>query len=69
VHGVHHAISKLEVPYRQVLVMRDVEGLTGEEVCSALGLSEAAMKSRLHRARSFVRDQLNGPSRKGEEIH
>jgi RNA polymerase sigma-70 factor (ECF subfamily) len=54
VHLVHKAIAALEPSYREVLVMRDVEGLTGDEVCSALGISEAAMKSRLYRARSEV---------------
>lgn len=58
VHLVHRAIATLEHSYREVLVMRDVEGLTGDEVCSALGISEAAMKSRLHRARSEVRARL-----------
>ena len=58
VHGVHRAIAGLDLPHREVLVMRDVEGLSGKEVCSALGLSEAAMKSRLHRARSLVREEL-----------
>jgi RNA polymerase sigma-70 factor (ECF subfamily) len=58
VHLVHRAIATLEHSHREVLVMRDVEGLTGEEVCRALGISEAAMKSRLHRARSEVRARL-----------
>ncbi|HKY41402.1 MAG TPA: sigma factor-like helix-turn-helix DNA-binding protein [Polyangiaceae bacterium] len=44
--------------YLRLLVMRDVEGLSGKEVCSALDLSEAAMKSRLRRARLLVRDEL-----------
>jgi RNA polymerase sigma-70 factor (ECF subfamily) len=56
VHAVHQAIAALERPYREVLVLRDVEGLTGDEVCRALGIGEAAMKSRLHRARQMVRD-------------
>jgi RNA polymerase sigma-70 factor (ECF subfamily) len=59
VHLVHRAIATLEPSQREVLVMRDVEGLTGEEVCSALGISEAAMKSRLHRARTEVRLRLS----------
>ncbi len=36
---------------REVLVLRDVEGFSGEEVARMLGLSVPAMKSRLHRAR------------------
>jgi RNA polymerase sigma-70 factor (ECF subfamily) len=59
VHLVHRAIASLERPYREILVLRDLEGQTGDEVCAALGLSPAAMKSRLHRARSMIREQLS----------
>jgi RNA polymerase sigma-70 factor, ECF subfamily len=62
VRMVHQAIASLERPYREVLVLRDVEGLTGDEVCGALGLSEAAMKSRLHRARQMVRERVTESS-------
>lgn len=58
VRAVHEAIAALERPYREVLVLRDVEGLTGDEVCRMLGLGEAAMKSRLHRARQLVRAEV-----------
>jgi RNA polymerase sigma-70 factor (ECF subfamily) len=58
VQSVHAAIAKLGREYREVLVLRDLEGASGEEVCAALGLSEAAMKSRLHRARAMVREHL-----------
>lgn len=58
VHAVHGAIATLERPYREVLVMRDLEGLTGEETCEALGLTLATMKMRLHRARLDLRREL-----------
>jgi RNA polymerase sigma-70 factor (ECF subfamily) len=58
VHAVHQAIAALDRPSREVLVMRDLEGLSGEEVCTALALTEAAMKSRLHRARKELRQRL-----------
>lgn len=58
VHAVHQAVAKLDRPLREVLVLRDLEGLTGEEACDALGLTEAAMKSRLHRARNELRAGL-----------
>ncbi len=58
VHAVHQAIAALEPAYREVLVLRDVEGLSGEAVCAALGIGEAAMKSRLLRARARVRDAV-----------
>src|SRR3954471_13677100 len=52
------AISALPADQRLVLVMRDIQGLPGHEVARSLGLSSAAMKSRLHRARSGVREAL-----------
>ena len=58
VQSNHTAIALLERPYREVLVLRDLEGLSGEETCKALGLDTAAMKSRLHRARTQLRAHL-----------
>ncbi|HSA49235.1 MAG TPA: RNA polymerase sigma factor [Yinghuangia sp.] len=55
------AIAALPTDQRQVLIMRDVEGHPGRHVAAALGLSTAAMKSRLHRARSAVREALESP--------
>jgi RNA polymerase sigma-70 factor (ECF subfamily) len=52
------AIGALEPIYREVLVLRDVEGLPAAEVAEALGLSVEAVKSRLHRARMAVRQQV-----------
>jgi RNA polymerase sigma-70 factor (ECF subfamily) len=58
VHAVHAAIATLERPYREVLVMRDLEGLDGEETCKALGITVATMKTRLHRVRLELRREL-----------
>lgn len=52
------AIDRLPKEYKIVLVLRDVEGLSAEETAQAVGLSVAAVKSRLHRARVFVRREL-----------
>jgi len=52
------AIDKLPKEYKIVLVLRDVEGLSAEDTAQAVGLSVAAVKSRLHRARVFVRKEL-----------
>jgi RNA polymerase sigma-70 factor (ECF subfamily) len=52
------AISGLDHKYREVFVLRDVEGLTAPEVATITGLSVAAVKSRLHRARARVREEL-----------
>jgi RNA polymerase sigma-70 factor (ECF subfamily) len=53
------AIQKLPKKYRLVLVLRDMEGLSAKEVGSIMGLNERAVKSRLHRARLFVRRELS----------
>ncbi|MBI3108044.1 MAG: sigma-70 family RNA polymerase sigma factor [Candidatus Rokubacteria bacterium] len=55
---LERAIGELPEDYRVVLVLRDVEGMTNEEVARALGLTVAAVKSRLHRARLLVRHQV-----------
>ena len=53
------AIQGLEPMYREVLVLRDVEGLSAGEVAEVLGLTVEAVKSRLHRARLAVRERLS----------
>ncbi len=53
------AIGKLPLDYRVVFVLRDVEGQSAEEVAKVLKLSIPAVKSRLRRARVFLREQLN----------
>ncbi|MFF5932107.1 RNA polymerase sigma factor [Streptomyces sp. NPDC012508] len=52
------AVSALPRDQRQVLILRDVQGLPGKTVARSLGLSTAAMKSRLHRARAALRHSL-----------
>jgi RNA polymerase sigma-70 factor (ECF subfamily) len=53
------AIKKLPLDYRMVFVLRDIEGQSAEEVAKMLKLSVPAVKSRLRRARVFLREQLN----------
>ena len=53
------AIQKLPYDYRVVFVLRDVEGLSAEETGRILKLSIPAIKSRLRRARVFLRERLN----------
>ncbi|OXM54158.1 RNA polymerase sigma factor [Amycolatopsis alba] len=55
------AIAGLPADQRRVLIMRDIQGYPGRAVADALGLSPAAMKSRLHRARATVRAFLTDP--------
>ncbi len=57
---VAQAIRELPDVQRRVLIMRDVLGYPGRVVADKLGLSNAAMKSQLHRARSAVRLGLGG---------
>lgn len=56
------AVAALPDDQRRVLILRDVQGYSGPAVAAALGLSTAAMKSRLHRARSSVRELLEEPA-------
>ena len=52
------AIGTLEPMYREVLLLRDVEGLSASQVAEIMGLSVEAVKSRLHRARIAVRERV-----------
>lgn len=52
------AIDALPAEFRQVFVLRDVEGLSNADAAEILDLSVAAVKSRLHRARLKVRNHL-----------
>jgi RNA polymerase sigma-70 factor, ECF subfamily len=55
---LREAIQKLPSPYRIVLVLRDMEGLTDDEVAEITGLRAGTVRVRLHRARLFVRKEL-----------
>src|SRR5581483_11669815 len=52
------AIDALPLGYRTVFVLRELEGLDTKEVSAALGIREEAVKTRLHRARAALRDEL-----------
>jgi len=62
---LQQAIQKLPKKYRLVLVLRDMEGLTAKQVSSVMRLNERAVKSRLHRARLFVRRELSARGMRG----
>ena len=53
------AIAALPAVYRGVYRLRDMEDRPGDEVAEKLGISRAAIKSRLHRARDLVRTYLD----------
>jgi RNA polymerase sigma-70 factor (ECF subfamily) len=52
------AVVRLAPEFRAVYQLRDLDELPGDEVAAMLGISLAAMKSRLHRARSMLREHI-----------
>jgi RNA polymerase sigma-70 factor (ECF subfamily) len=54
------ALDKLPAEYRAVFILRDIEGFSNAETGESLGISVAAVKSRLHRARLALRGMLSG---------
>jgi RNA polymerase sigma-70 factor (ECF subfamily) len=58
--AIQEAVDGLPKDYRSVVVLRDLEGLSNEEVSKVLKLSVAAVKSRLHRGRLVLREKLAG---------
>jgi RNA polymerase sigma-70 factor (ECF subfamily) len=52
------AIAKLDEDHREVIVLRDIEDLSIEEICDILKLPDGTVKSRLHRARLVLRKRL-----------
>jgi RNA polymerase sigma-70 factor, ECF subfamily len=55
---MQEAIASLEDDQRVVVVLRDVEDLSIEEICEITGLPDGTVKSRLHRARLVLRKRL-----------
>jgi RNA polymerase sigma-70 factor (ECF subfamily) len=56
--AVQDAINSLSPSYREVLILRDVQLLSIKDTTTILGISEASVKTRLHRARLLLRDNL-----------
>ena len=55
---LYDAVQALPFEYRAPLVLRDIEGYSIRGISSLLGLKEATTKTRIHRARLFVREKL-----------
>ncbi len=55
---IHVALGELPARQREVVVLRDVDGLSGHEVCDVLEISEANQRVLLHRGRSHLRQAL-----------
>jgi RNA polymerase sigma factor (sigma-70 family) len=68
VERIVFSIAQLPSEQRAVLVLRDIQGLSGKATAQALGLSRAAMKSRLHRAREALRSHLRAPAEAASEV-
>ena len=63
VERIVDSIASLPAEQRAVLVLRDIQGLSGAASAQALGLSRAAMKSRLHRGRETLHSALSTPNK------
>jgi RNA polymerase sigma factor (sigma-70 family) len=55
---VINALARIPFAYRQILIMRDIEGYTAPQVAEALGITVETVKSRLHRGRNLLREML-----------
>jgi RNA polymerase sigma-70 factor (ECF subfamily) len=56
--AIDRALAGMSPEAREVLVLRDVEGLPGEDAARVLGVELGAMKSRLHRARLELKKRV-----------
>lgn len=56
---LYNAIQSLPVEYRVPLVLKDVEGYSLKQISSLIQLKEPTTKTRIHRARSFVRERIS----------
>ena len=57
-HVVEHAIDELPEPFRLVFITRVIEGMNVEETAEILGVRPETVKTRLHRARNMLRDNV-----------
>lgn len=58
-HDVAAALRRLPPHYREIVLLRDLEGLAMAEIGARIGLSPEATKARLHRARALAREYLS----------
>jgi RNA polymerase sigma-70 factor (ECF subfamily) len=55
---VHAGLARLKEDHRLILVLRDIQGLSYEEIADTLNLELGTVRSRLHRARMELKEQL-----------
>jgi RNA polymerase sigma factor (sigma-70 family) len=53
-----HAIQSLPAHYREVILLRDIEEMSIDEIAAVLGLTRESVKARIHRARMLIREYL-----------
>ena len=58
VRQLHEALARLPVEFREILVLRDIEGWSYKELASALKLPPGTVMSRLNRARQHLREEI-----------
>lgn len=66
---ISEAVEGLGTAQREVFILRDVEGLTGAEVCNILGVADTHQRVLLHRARAKIRAKLEGYYTEGGQPH
>jgi RNA polymerase sigma-70 factor (ECF subfamily) len=54
------ALAAIDADHREVIVLREIEGLPYDAIAEVLGVEEGTVKSRLHRARAALRERLRG---------
>jgi RNA polymerase sigma-70 factor, ECF subfamily len=57
---VQQALNRLPTDYREVIILKHIEGLDYQEIADALGVSVSALKVRAHRGREMLRKLLEG---------
>jgi RNA polymerase sigma-70 factor (ECF subfamily) len=55
---LQRAMTKLEEEHRALIVLRDIENLPYNEICTITGLKPGTVKSRLHRARVALKEEV-----------
>jgi RNA polymerase sigma-70 factor (ECF subfamily) len=53
-------LARLSPEHREVIVLRELEGMTYEQIAAALGVPRGTVESRLHRAREELRKRFKG---------
>jgi RNA polymerase sigma-70 factor (ECF subfamily) len=56
---MRRCIAELDPDFREALILRDVENLTYEEIVEITGVAEGTVKSRIHRARAYLKQRLS----------